>query len=354
MINGIMLHHSRLKGRSAGFSLIEIMVAMAIGLLLMAGLLSVVVNTNQSYGELNKASLRLENGRYAMQVLTDDIQHAGFYGEYFNIPSPPAALPDPCATAPANLQAALPLPIQGYEAPATSPLSCLPSANHLTGTDILVIRRVSTATTAVDALKEGMVYLQGRTGDVVLNAAASGSEQNQAIFNLTKKDGTTRADIREFSTAIYFISPCSIPASGSTCSASADGGNPIPTLKRIELTHSGTSTTMRTTPLVEGIENLQIEYGIDRSGDGAPNESGLGTGDAYVTNPATTTEWSNGVALRLFLLARSIQSSAGHQDAKAYDLGQAGTAGPFNDAYKRHLFSAAVRVINPSSRRETP
>lgn len=328
----------------AGFSLIELMVAMTIGLLLMIGLVSVVINTNQSYGELNKASLRLENGRYAMQVLGEDIRHAGFYGEYYNLGSPPGALPDPCDTTLASMQLALPLSIQGYDAPASSPLSCLASANHLSGTDILVVRRAATAVTPLADLKSSRVYVQTRNDTLVIDDG-----NNASSFNLTKKDGVTLADIRQYHVDIYFISPCSVPA-GSACSASDDGGNPIPTLKRLELTANG----MTTEPLVEGIEDLQIEYGIDRSSDGAPNESSSGAGDAYVTNPANITEWSNVAALRLFLLARNLYQSTGHNDVKSYNLGQAGTKGPFNDAYKRHVFSTAVRVVNPSSRRETP
>lgn len=352
MINDTTIHHRGFVISSAGFSLVELMVAMTIGLLLMLGLVSMVINTNRSYGELNKESLRLENGRYALHVLSNDIQHAGFYGDYYDIGSPPAALPDPCTTTIADLQSALPLSIQGYDAPANSPLDCLSNANHLPGTDILVIRRVSTITTAVNDLEDnaGRVYLQGRVDNIVLAVAEDEDDENEAIFSLTKKDGVTRADIREFYVAIYFISPCS----ESTCTSTADGGNPIPTLKRIELTKWGTSTQMRTSPLIEGIENFQIEYAIDRSGDGTPNESASGANDAYVANPANVTEWSNVVVLRLFLLARGIERSTGHQDAKTYNLGQAGTIGPLDDSYRRHVFNTVIRVANPSSRRETP
>jgi type IV pilus assembly protein PilW len=28
--------------------------------------------------------------------------------------------------------------------------------------------------------------------------------------------------------------------------------------------------------------------------------------------------------------------------------------GPFNDSFKRHVFSTTVRLVNPAGRRETP
>ena len=98
----------------AGLSLIELMVALTIGLLITTGLVTLFVNTRNSYGEIEKNSRQLEDGRYAMQILSDEIQHAGFYGQYYNLDEPPPALPDPCTIVLADLNAALPLPLQGY------------------------------------------------------------------------------------------------------------------------------------------------------------------------------------------------------------------------------------------------
>lgn len=328
------------------------MVAVTIGLLLMAGLVSLVVNTNRSYGELAKASRQLENGRYAVQLLETDIQHAGFYGEFYQLGSLPAALPSPCATDLADLRTALPLPIQGYNGAATSPIpACVSYANYQPNTDILIIRRAATvATSSLASLTSGEVYLQTRGDTSVLNVAAN-PPASTTSFNLKRKDGITLADIRKYHVSIYFISPCSVP-SGSDCDGSADGGNPIPTLKRLDLTTNGSGLVMTTTPLVEGIENLQVEYGIDRDGDGAPNETAVGDNDAYAQAPADKTEWSNVVSVRLFLLARNIEPTPGYADAKTYNLGLAGSFTP-GGTYKRHVFSAVVRLINPSSRRET-
>lgn len=345
--------------RDGGFSLVELMVAVTIGLLLVAGLVSLVVNTNRSYGELAKASRQLENGRYAVQLLATDIQHAGFYGEFYQLASAPATLPSPCATALADLRAALPLPIQGYNGAASSPIpACISDANYQPNTDIVVVRRAATVTAAalppastLASLKSGEVYLQTRGDTFKLNVAPPASTTS---FNLTEKDGVTLANIRKYHVSIYFVSRCSVPSSGSTCDDNADGGNPIPTLKRLDLTANSTGTGLEMTPipLVEGIENLQVEYGIDRDGDGAPNETAVGDNDAYVQVPVDTTEWSNVVSMRLFLLARNIESTPGYTDTKAYNLGLAGSS-TLGGAYKRHVFSAVVRLINPSSRRET-
>ena len=144
---------------------------------------------------------------------------------------------------------------------------------------------------------------------------------------------------------IYYVSPCNLYAAGATtCTAAADGGRPVPTLKRLEITSSAGVTAFATTPLVDGIQNLQFDYGIDNNGDGSP-------ASPFVTAPAVA-DWPNVMAVRVNLLARNTDPSGGYVDGKTYNMGVSGTVGPFSDAYKRHVYSGTVRVINPSGRRE--
>jgi type IV pilus assembly protein PilW len=347
--------HPATARRQGGLSLVELMISNTIGLLLLAGITTLLVQQSNTRSELEKSSRQIENGRYAMQILHDDIRHAGFYGQFANLAeSPyntlPSTLPDPCATAFANPEPSMTLPIQGYDAPATvpAPLSaCLTNANHVAGTDILVIRRADTTETPIASRAAGQVYLQTTAVAYVLGAA-TGSETQAApgVFTLKMKDGTTAATLRKYHVHIYFVSPCSQPTGGgTTCTGSTDdNGRPIPTLKRLELTVVGGATAFSVAPLVEGIDNLQLDYGIDTTGDGSP--------DSYVTAPASTADWANVMTVRVNLLARNNDPTTGHQDTKTYSLGMAGSTGPFNDTYKRHAYSGLVRAINPSGRRE--
>ncbi len=347
---------SRPTYRSAhGLSLVELMVAVTIGLLLLAGLTSLVMNTSRSFGELTKTSRQLESGRYALQLLKEEVEHAGFFGELATL-DPPPSLPDPCDITPATLSSSILVPIQGYDAPTGTVLSCLTDANHLDGTDILVLRRAATAPTPPASLDANDVYIQTTNAQAVIDTGA-----NATSFTLMKKDAATPADIRKLRADIYFISPCNTPSSGSTCDANADGGRPIPTLKRLSLVSTGSGPALVTQPLAEGIEELQVEYGIDRENaaasvqfNGIPNESTSGAGDAYVTAPGTLNDWVNVVAIRLYLLARHPEPTDGYTDTKSYDLGLGGTTAAPNDSYKRRLFTILVRAVNPSSRKEQP
>src|SRR5688572_32219281 len=77
-----------------GLSLLELMIALTIGLGLLAGLTSVFVNSSRSHTELARASQQIENGRFAIQTLQEDIWHAGYYGRHVAYTtSAPTALP---------------------------------------------------------------------------------------------------------------------------------------------------------------------------------------------------------------------------------------------------------------------
>jgi type IV pilus assembly protein PilW len=351
-----------------GMTLMEWMISMTIGLILLAGLTALIAQQSSTQAELEKSSRQIENGRYAMQLLNDDIQMAGYYGEFSNVaslPPPPGPpdTPDSCSKTVADLATLMAWPVQGYDSPATGLSTCIAAANHVSGTDILVVRRVEPATLTIAAAASaagGQVYLQSgltASGLEFSKKLGTGTDASgTSVFTLFNKDGTTLAPLRKFLVHIYYVSPCSVMA-GSTCASTDDGGKPIPTLKMLELSASSGITTMSTTPLVEGIENMQINYGIDTTGDGSPDAQ-------FVATPAAVADWANLVALRVHLLVRSNESSAGYVDTKSYAMGYdsaaaAQTITPTTDSYgnnvrpyKRRLFSQLIRVVNPSSRRD--
>lgn len=336
-----------------GISLLELMISMTIGLILLAGLVTVYINSAQSNAELNKAAQQIENGRFAIQSITDDLRHAGFYGQYYSVPAPGAAgLPDPCdygsAGAPyAALKEALLVPLQGYGAWNAALSACLPAANYKSGTDILVVRRVDSSATTAANFEVGRLYVQAN--------ASSAEASNPLVRAATSTTGTLGAGntfflldrsnqpapVRRLHVHVYFVSPCSKPAV-CTGSAADDG---IPTLKRLELVNGGFNVV----PIAEGIENLQLDYGVDADGDGAPEVP-------FVENPATPQAWANVVAVNVSLIARAPEPSAGYSDPKTYRLGEFVTWTPAGAAlgFKRHAYGELARVINVSGRREIP
>ncbi|MGQ0653173.1 MAG: PilW family protein [Betaproteobacteria bacterium] len=399
-----------------GLSLVELMVAIAIGLMLLAGLASVFVTSSHSHREQLKSAQQIENGRFAIDLIAQDLHHAGYYGDFYALPSAPASMPAACESANSTLiYDAMALPVQGYNAPsfatsasadvsfaASGCAALLTPANLLPGSDILVVRRAQTVpvTQATD-LVPNEVYLQanavsaeiqfGGTGGFQLGSlnpnnsvntvgttagasAPGGAVSTATILKKANNQGTAgaarssalriAADVRKFNVHVYFVAPCSMPSGGgNTCTGAADdGGRPIPTLKRLELASAGGVAAMNVVPLAEGIENLQVEYGIDDTAVSPASPTGYigdGAPDRYTATP-TAADLANAVSVKVFILARNTEPTGGHVDDKTYTLGSAGTTNSAgtkpaaNDSYKRHVFSALVRLTNPSSRREIP
>ena len=330
-----------------GFSLVEFMVAIALGLIVLTAVVAQFDSVTRSSTALSNASQQLQNGSYAVRFIADDLRHAGYYGgAYTAAPSALALLPDPCETNDvAALRAALSLPVQGYDAAAVAPISCIPATDFVPGTDVVVVRRASTTVTSPASLEARDVYIQNNNdwtnGDnPALDVGLA------ANFPMLNKDGATPADIRKYYVRVYYVSPCHLYAAGaSSCTSAADGGRPIPTLKMVELGAGSATAVMSSIALAEGVENFQVDYGIDALGQGYAQN--------FVTSPATLSDWSNVTEVKLSLLVRNPQATPGYLDIKTYSLGLAGTVTP-GGSFKRHLFTQHVRLTNISAAREAP
>ena len=339
----------------AGLSLVELLIAVTLGLILMAALAAIFANTSAARTELERNARQIENGRYAMEVLSEDLRLAGFYGEQ---PISPVALPtvlDPCSLNAADWRGAMPISVQHYDGGAGTP-SCV-DATRVPGTDVVVIRRVSTCEAGVGdcpVAVNGQPYIQVAKCATETAVAAPGlpyvfDRMGAVPFNLHLRDCNTPAKLRRYMIRAYYISP--------------DNGNgvAIPTLMRREFNGSGWETS----PMVEGIEYLNIEYGVDTTGN--PLTAGPdGEPDVFTADPANLVNatCSGACALssittaRVTVLARNLEASAGYADTKTYNVGRDNTGlettvtpgGP----YRRHVYSGMVRIVNVAERREKP
>ncbi|WP_156802311.1 PilW family protein [Leeia oryzae] len=390
----------QIKRIQAGFSLIEVMVAIAIGMLITAALFTLFVNVNRTNTEMEKSNSQIENGRFAIQLIQNDLIHAGYWGGYipkydnlsYDTAAPddyPSAIPDPClafvswnAAYKNNL---IGLPVQAY---STAPSTCASVVtNQKSNTDMLVIRHAAnciagTSATAGDceAYNANKLYFQ--------SSLCKTEDQNTYIlatsgFSLHKKDCATTADLRKFVSSIYYVRDYTKTV-----------GDGIPTLMRSSFDYAaGSLAHQAPQALIDGIEGFHIEYGIDRIGstgidiisdataanqytaaikwaDSSTMASAVNRGDGipdglYVPCGSTSgctaaahanvsvAQLTHAVAARIYVLARNTTETTGYTDTKTYQLGSV-TLGPFNDHFKRHLFSTTVRFVNISGRREVP
>ncbi|MBC7976331.1 MAG: prepilin-type N-terminal cleavage/methylation domain-containing protein, partial [Myxococcales bacterium] len=134
--------------RSRGFTLIELMISVALGLIVLAALTSFFVRTSANRSEMERNSRQIENGRYAVNALRDDLALAGFYADITQPSTTVWNMPAGCVTTvadmgvkPDGLAPQLPVPIVLYPAGVGMPGGC--TADYLAGTDVLVIRRLN-------------------------------------------------------------------------------------------------------------------------------------------------------------------------------------------------------------------
>jgi type IV pilus assembly protein PilW len=69
--------HKKAHTRCRGFSLVELMVALVITLILLAGIGQIFLSSKKSYTLQDSLSRMQENGRYAMDTLSQDLRRAG-------------------------------------------------------------------------------------------------------------------------------------------------------------------------------------------------------------------------------------------------------------------------------------
>jgi type IV pilus assembly protein PilW len=349
--------------RAGGFSLVELLVAAAIGVILLAGLSTMFVKNTRAQAEIERANRQVENGRYAIDLLAADLRNAGYFAEFDpSVLATPATLPPPCAATVDDLKAGLAFAVQGVDQDASG-LDCLKDVRA--GTDVLVVRHTATCVAGqpgCDSLADGGPFFQAS----LCNNASELDSPNAADFyaltlgttglsrhgrNCTATAGSgTAAAIRRYRTSIYFVANNNVDGDG------------IPTLKRAELASDGAAVTWNIVPLAEGIENLQLEYGLDL----APATSGDGVADLTTADPAgaagcaaqacAAANWRSAVAVSLHVLARNASATPGYVDKNDYILGRNGNGSinkiaAANDAYKRHVFQSLVALPNPAGRR---
>ena len=331
----------------AGLSLIELMVSITLGLMILSGVALVFGNTSAARNEVERTSRQIENGRYAVELISDDLRVAGYYGE-LNVGSvtPLTVLPaDQCSLDVDNWKAWIPMHVQGFDNGTgfdkVTTAGC-ELADHKSNTDILLIRRVQTCLSGTgtpaasycgDTVTTDRPYLQ-----VSLCATETTTHklglQGTETFDRQKKDCLTPADKRQYLVHIYYVG------------TNNGSGVNVPTLKRLELTGTGWTTTA----LVEGIEEFNVAYGVDSDGNGSPN--------SYTASPATLAAWLNVVSVQFHILARSLETSPGYTDSKTYTIGIDALGSPVTksptDGYRRHVYGSLVRLNNPAGRRDTP
>ncbi len=266
--------------QQAGFTLIEMMIAMVLGILLSVGTATVYFSSQRASLAQSQYLALEDNGRVALEILTQIIEHTG----YVSTNASPLAGEDRFITS--NIVAA----------------SCGGQSNVL---DISLFKDEKTENSNVgDSI--GVVYI----GDSNINRDCSGAQLPAACQ--VGGVGTVEAS------KIY-----------NHFSVGTNTDN-IPVL------NCAGSRSAALVEIAEGVENLQVLYGVDNDADNQV--------DQYV-NADNVSAWGRVISVQLAILVRSLSRVKKQKESKTFTLLD-NTVLSVDDKYQRAVFSTIVRLRN--------
>jgi type IV pilus assembly protein PilW len=332
--------------RARGFTLTELMVALALGLVLALAVSSVYLFAKSAFRRQDELATLQQSVRTAFEYLASDARMVGHLGCYTGNASAPST-----ALSPVTIDNNYGLGIEGYEFNNTgnvytmasdNPANVTTPANWKTNSGTGSIQPMPVTTIDSAGLTPGSDVLVIRTvvgRPMRLAANVAASAPSMTIENVVSgkcDDGTTDkisgfcptshglvascTDARTFkltaaaATGLLTLSGNSGPNAFSTTTAEVF---PLQTIVYyLKRSSSGTTTSIwrrtfngdaggsagKEQELIEGVDSMQVLYGID-----APPNLGIIT--SYVTADAVT-DWARVVAVRMSVLLRAAAPTA--------------------------------------------
>ena len=321
-------HMTVIAARAArGFSLIELMISIAIGLMIIAGLVGVVTsNTRNSQTNERTAELQ-ENGRYAMTHLQTQLRHADFRGYTWVVPNTSTvSVTNECLAGEAGAGTFVNKISQGvWGANDSNPFAANCLASGYVRGDVLVVRRVATAALTAGTLVANNLYFRSTfTKGEMFQASAGQLATADAPQNV---DGTPFGDpLADFLVQqyVYYIGQ-----------GDCDGGGDVNQNALCRLALQGNAFVKEL--VVNGIEQLQVQYGR--------TPFGTSTTQFYDADQITTdADWEDVSSVRISLLSVNSRAESGYSNDTNYSLGDWNNT--FNDSFRRQVFSTTVQVRN--------
>jgi type IV pilus assembly protein PilW len=323
--------------RAAGMTLIELMVALAIGAFMMIGAVTVFMQSRTTFRVTESMARLQENGRFVLEALESDIRMAGFWGlssRSYEIrfrataTQPNGIGTDVCGQ---NWTIDLNSAVAGTNNGWTWP--CLAALNPRATSDTLVVRRVaedSLTPANVAAAHGDTMYVLSFRGGPALGEIFLGSAGVPGTY-VAPVPPEVYSEIHRLVVNGYYV---------SNASTAPNAG---PSLRR-QMLDPATASDMRDEEVLSGVEDFQVEFGVDTDAPGA-GESGLidryvNPGDAVLNNPNTAV-----LAVRIWLRLRAETEERGFVDTATYTYADQ-NVGPFNDGFRRIVVTKTIYLRN--------
>jgi type IV pilus assembly protein PilW len=318
--------------KQAGITLIELMVALAIGSFLMIGAIQVYNQSRQAFVVNESIARVMETAQFAMDTIEADLRMASNWGQQ----SRGLAIVGRSVTGDAN---PLTAPTGGVNCGAlwaldlanpvaadddTYNLACAPgpmgAAVAQANSDVVTTRRTTVAVAPLEAgrLQVQSTRIQGELfwdGNVPPAFDPAGSETHNLLISS------------------YYVAQSSTLIPG------------VPTLRRKTLSVTGGAPDVVDQEVAPGVENLQIQFGVDVDQDNTVDRY-VNPGDA-ILNPlaAGFIPGARIITARVWILVRSLGIELGVQDLNDYEPGNI-DLGVYNDGFRRMMVSKTILLRN--------
>ena len=316
---------------SRGFSLVELLVALAISMVIVIGTTYVYLGTRETQRVLFERAFATETTHYAMDVIGRDIENAGFYPSIRvtgSVVATNALVQSYANPVPASPTPAYNAPVFGCEVSVYKPLT--PGCEDHTGTvdaDTLVLNSYSNDASGLNIGNRADCLRQDSANDASIN----GSRRNAGHAAATVANRPFLMPIQPlFVSNRYTLQATTMEVEGQSINtfSLACNGNGV------------ASASNSYYPMVAGIDQLRFYYLVRAN---ATASSTFQRADALAS-----TDWPNVVAVRVCLLARSLQA-AKLQGTASYTIKDCDDADQtFTDGVERRIFSQVFALKNHS------
>ncbi|NNF52107.1 MAG: hypothetical protein HKN59_06685 [Gammaproteobacteria bacterium] len=310
--------------KQAGISMIELMIAMLIGLVLMLAMVSLFTQNRASFKQNERIARMQEDARFALNEMARDLAMTSFFGEIIDTglaaQDTSLALATDCGPAGTpgwiyEMSSYLAQVDNATGVTASTQFSCVSGAEVVVGSDLVGIKRTAGSTTL--PLTNNTVYLKSNG---IVGLLLKHPEDSPPAAPVPAP-----FDHWEYTPTIYYVRNFFQVA-----------GDQIPTLCRKLLDTSGAIPTVRDDCLAPGIEDMQIEFGLDTDANGSA--------DQYVNSP-TAAQLSQVMSVKVYLLARSIEADQHYINDKTFQISNKPAFKP-NDNFYRRVYSTTVMLRN--------
>lgn len=333
------------RRRSLGLSLVELMIAMTLGLVVLLAVGEVYLSSSRTYRTQEALSRLQESARYALETLGYDIRMAGQVGCGFDKTQSVNVLND------ISVGDFFGAPIRGIGdgGAIPSPFTAAP----LRGDAVQVIRADEENETIVNShVGASATFGFADTTTIVKGEVVIVTDcQTAAVFQATNP--STPGDTLVHSTGVSGVTPgnCSKSLSFTTPACGVAAGKEFPkgskvykmlnNLYYLFANPAGEPALYRQglvkgepvsgEELVEGVEDMRISYGLDTNGDKAVDST---VGTAAVTN------WDQVQTVQISLLMRSDNNAVDQPQTYTFN----GTTTTPTDRRIRKVFNATIAV----------